>query len=258
MRNFPDPEVVSAQVLEAIGHSGPPTDLDAVCSLWPRLGVAEEDLDQAGYLIPLGVLGAEILIRRNDPPVRKKFTLAHELGHWTLAHLKTGQICFGDIAAPALTLRTQHKRQTPEEVWCNKFAAGILMPAKDVHDYIQRPSETSLPEKISYGASRFQISEEAFLSRISEITPVSVFEVVSAESNIRVQRRFLSKFALREKVEQALGRTLDGFQEINDLPNCPVTSGSYQVETKLTRRSKYGRSWVVTVAPLANVDNSQF
>ena len=75
MPNFPDPEHVCEQVLEAVGHSAPPTDLNAVCSLWPDLGVDEEDLDKEGYLIPLGALGAEILIKKSDPPARKKFYL---------------------------------------------------------------------------------------------------------------------------------------------------------------------------------------
>ena len=92
MPNLPDPEHTCEQVLEAVGHSAPPTDLNAVCSLWPDLEVDEEDLDKEGYLIPLGIHGAEILVRRSDPTTRKKFTLAHELGHWTLANLEAGQV----------------------------------------------------------------------------------------------------------------------------------------------------------------------
>ena len=75
MTNFPDPDQICDQILEAVGHTCPPTDLEAVCSLWPDLKVEEEDLDKEGYLIPLGVHGAEILLRRDDPPNRKKFTL---------------------------------------------------------------------------------------------------------------------------------------------------------------------------------------
>ena len=71
MSHFSDPEQICEQVLRASGHSTPPTDLDAICSLWPDLKIGEEDLDKEGYLIPLGVHGAEILLRKSDPPTIK-------------------------------------------------------------------------------------------------------------------------------------------------------------------------------------------
>ena len=202
MPSFPDPENVCEQILEAVGHSTPPIDLNAVCSLWPDLEVDEEDLDQEGYLIPLGALGAEILIRRGDPLARKKFTLAHELGHWILANLKVGQVSFGRTNSPSLSFRTQHKRQTPEEEWCNKFAACLLMPMKDIHNYLHSPGQVSLPERISNGHSVFHVSHEAFLSRVSDITPINVFEVVSSGTNAKVRRSFLSTCQRDEEVTE--------------------------------------------------------
>ena len=44
--SFPNVEEVCEQLLEAVGHTRPPTDLTAVCSLWPDLEVDEEDLDK--------------------------------------------------------------------------------------------------------------------------------------------------------------------------------------------------------------------
>ena len=45
MTSLPDAENVCEQLLEAVGHTRPPTDLTAVCSLWPDLEVDEEDLE---------------------------------------------------------------------------------------------------------------------------------------------------------------------------------------------------------------------
>ena len=177
-----DPEQVCGQVLKEIGHSRPPTDLDAICSLWPNLSVHEENLDKEGYLIPLGIHGAEILVRRDDPPVRKKFTIAHELGHWTQAHLIADRISFKVDDPPLMSFRTHDKAQTPEEVWCNRFASGLLMPKTDIDQYVYGSADANLAERMSRGHSVFQVSFEAFMTRIVDVTPINVFEVVKTDA----------------------------------------------------------------------------
>ena len=250
MPNFIDPEQACQQVLMAIGHSGPPTDLEAVGSLWTTLNVHEEDLDQAGYLLCFGGLGADILIRRDDPPSRKRFTLAHELGHWTLANLENGNVLFGDGNKKTLSLQTQHKRRTPEEAWCNKFAGCLLMPARDIRSFLNDLNLPNLPHSISCGHAIFGVSQEAFISRICEITPICVFEVVSTTENLKIRRKFLSKTASERPVSQAVEALFGDYQKNNDLPVGPLKSHNHEVETILTRRSRYGRSWLVTVKPL--------
>ena len=256
MPYFPNPEHICEQVLEAVGHSAPPTDLNAVCSLWPDVKVDEEDLDKEGYLIPLGVHGAEILVRRSDPPTRKKFTVAHELGHWTLANLKAGQVSFGRTNGSSLSFRADHKRQTPEEVWCNKFAACLLMPRGDINGYLRSPRarEDNLVDRISKGHSVFQVSQEAFLARVSDITPINVFEVVSADANAKIRRRFLSRHQREEQAERAMNEILHRFHRGNDLPKGSVAVDNYQVQAKLTRKSQYSRSWLVSVTPVTNTE----
>ena len=251
MWNLIDPEQVCQQVLTKVGHSGPPTDLEAVCSLWTILNVHEEDLDQEGYLLAFGSLGADILIRRDNPPSRKRFTLAHELGHWTLANLEKGIVLFGEGNKKTLALRTQHKRQTPEETWCNKFAGCLLMPVGDIRSFLNDLRPPSLPHGISCGHNIFGVSQEAFISRICETTPISVFEVVSTAENLRVRRKFLSKLAAEEPVSHVVEALFGDYWKSNDLPVGPLVSHNHEVETLLTRRSRYGRSWLVTVTPLA-------
>ena len=252
MPSLPDVENVCEQLLEAVGHTRPPTDLTAVCSLWPNLEVDEEDLDKEGYLIPLGNLGAEILIRRRDSITRKKFTLAHELGHWALANLKAGQVSLGGTNGQSLTIRTEHKTGNAEEAWCNKFAAYLLMPVGDIRNYLNGVGEGNLPEKISKGHSVFQVSEEAFLSRVPEITPINIFEVVSSDASLKVRRSYFNAFRREEEVKEVLNELLGGFHRTNNLPRGPVAFGDCQAQTNLTRNSQYGRSWLITVAPVTH------
>src|SRR5206468_6084969 len=90
-------------------------DLDRVVALWPELRVCESNLDREGYLIDLGRLGAEILVKSDDVPTRRRFTIAHELGHWILRRSEAPG--FADAASHATLER-----------WCDQFAAGLLMP----------------------------------------------------------------------------------------------------------------------------------
>lgn len=248
MPNFSDPEQVCKQILEAVGHNSPPTDLEAVCSLWSDLHVEEEDLDKEGYLIPLGVHGAEILIRRNDPPNRKKFTLAHELGHWAQAHLKDGQLSLTKVDTPHISFRTDHKRQTPEEVWCNKFAACLLMPNSDIRNYLWSSGEVNLADRISRGHSVFQVSEEAFLNRVRDITPIHIFEVVVADASARIRRRFLSNYRPDDQVETMMDTLIDSLRDEYASFN-ELIIDNYRIQTHVTHSSRYSRTWLVSVLP---------
>ena len=242
-----DPERVCAELLRAASHSGPPTNLEAVCSLWSDLGVVEEDLDQEGYLVSLGFLGADILVRSSDPPTRKSFTLAHELGHWTLANMEAGRILFDKNSRATLPPRTEHKRQTPEEIWCNKFASCLLMPREDLNNYLQDPRQPGLLDKICNGHSVFQVSQEAFLSRITETTSINVFEIV-ATSNPRIRRKFFSKRTDEGKVENLIAGWLRNSSK-NDLGLRGGVVHNYHIQLKVTAQSSYGCTLMVSVVP---------
>ena len=249
MRTLPNAESVADQVLAASDHRGPPTDLTAVCSLWPQLSVTEEALEQAGYLISLGVHGAEVLLRKNDPQVRKHYTLAHELGHWVLANLEADRVRFGRVPTPNVPFVVDHKRSTPEETWCNRFASCLLMPTIDVHQYLGDFASQNVAEKISVGHTTFQVSQEAFLSRVPRITPVSVFEIVTFDGKMRVRRKFLCDRNFGQKADLLVNELLRKADPANFGLRKKHKSTDYQIEAVLTRDSSNARSWLVTVIP---------
>ena len=251
MRSFPDAETVSAEILAAANHRAPPTDLKAVCSLWPQLNVVEEALEKSGYLLPLGVHGAEVLLRKSDPIVRKQFTLAHELGHWVLANLEAGRVRYGSVPALDLPFLTDHKRNTPEETWCNRFASCLLMPASDIHKYLGDIVIENVSAKISVGHMVFQVSQEAFLTRVSQITRISIFEVVSFDSRIRVQRKFLCAHHFGEAADLLIREVSGKFPSADFPPDQALIAEDYQVVATLTRDSLNLKSWLVAVTPKA-------
>ena len=246
MQNLPDAESISEQVLKAAGHQAPPTDLKAVCSLWPQLDVTEEALEKAGYLMPLGVHGAEILLRKRDPAVRKQFTLAHELGHWVLANLESGRICYGQVLTPNLPFLSDHKRATPEEIWCNKFASCLLMPKYDIHKYLGDIMVENVAQKISVGHTAFQVSQEAFLTRISQITPINVFEVVSFDGQVRVRRKYLCGDHSGESANLLINELLRNVDPTNFQASVTSMAADHQLRAAQIRASSNVRSWLVT------------
>ena len=205
MPRFPDAEELCAQLIRKAGFSPPPTDLDAVSSLWPRLKVSEEDLDKEGYLVFLGARGAELLLRRADPRNRKRFTFAHELGHWALSNIQNGKLSFDNVAPVARS--THGSRQTPEEIWCNEFAGKLLMPTPEVHRYLHGEAE-DVPRKIVTGHTVFHVSEDAFLKRITEITGWIIAYLIHGRDLHKIGKQFMRPSEDRVASDQLVGELL--------------------------------------------------
>ena len=104
-----------------------------------------------------------ILVNQADAPFRKRFTIAHELGHHFL-HLKgdgdfvdTEVDFFRDAESPTDSV---HRRA---EIEANRFAAALLMP----RELLQQ--EFALDRSVSRLARRFNVSEEAMGYRLGKL-----------------------------------------------------------------------------------------
>lgn len=158
----PSVDVLVAAILDASHQTFAPVDLSAVCALWDGLNTTVEDLDGPGYLIDLGLGGGEILLRRADPAPRRRFTWAHEIGHWILA-----ENCWDSPTSDELA------REDPEpmrgiERWCDRFAGALLMPSPWIQLSETTPGEAVLRTSLQ-AARRFQVSQTAALTRVGEL-----------------------------------------------------------------------------------------
>jgi len=174
------------------GLDGPPTDLERVAA---RLGVGAfvvaEDLLGSGELRQTDE-GLVILYAHDLVEPRRRFTIAHELGH-------------------ALIFRvTGATRQAGMEVerLCDMIAAEILMPKQQFWAHQVPP--TSL-RKIRALSHVFRVSVQAAAKRCSELAGITVF---SAESGSitwtcgRVKRGPIT--AVEEPLRQGIDRALHG------------------------------------------------
>lgn len=220
MPAFPDAEEIVSQLMREAKLSAPPIDLQAISALWPSLNVSEEEIDKEGYLIFLGSHGAELILRRADSPNRKRFTFAHELGHWVLSNTREGKI-YLDNPTP-VTRSTHGTRRTPEEMWCNEFASKLLMPTAAVCNYLRGPAE-DVPGKLATGHKTFGVSEDAFLFRITDVTGWIIVCLVYGRNLHRVAKRYFRRDQDRRSVEYVIEQLIE---QTRNGPCFPINKAS--------------------------------
>ena len=127
----------------------------------------------SGILVP--VQGKEpgfvIVVNENDGEKRKRFTIAHELGHLILHRYTTPHADKGFRFR--LKDKTYSQESIREEIEANAFAAELLMPEallkaalKDMGlDYAPEDEDEAVKDL----ADRFRVSEQALSIRLANI-----------------------------------------------------------------------------------------
>ncbi|WP_407543391.1 ImmA/IrrE family metallo-endopeptidase (plasmid) [Deinococcus radiomollis] len=132
------------------------------------LDVREGDFEGriSGFLYQDGARTV-IGINRSHGAARRRFTLAHEIGHYML-HSRT--TTFVDHATPPTVLRRDTKSSEgtdAREVEANTFAAELLMPANFIaHDFETIDLATEPELLIQEFAQRYDVSVQAMTIRL--------------------------------------------------------------------------------------------
>ena len=143
-------EAQAERFLSLTGLTGPPFPSGSITGL-PRIEVAiEPDMPVSGSTLWHGSRWL-IVLRRQDPIVRRRFTLAHEFKH-VIDHQLGGGLLY--LQGPA--------RDRTEEL-CDFFAASLLMPRAWVQHAWTVERLHSLPAL----AERFHVSVPAMARRLS-------------------------------------------------------------------------------------------
>lgn len=142
--------------LQATWFGGVPVDPVAIAR---RSGVrvvyAPLDSETLGAFLKRPNEEPTILINEADHENRKRFTCAHELGHFNRRRDETGEYHTIDLRSPLSSTGSD-----PEEIYANEFAACLLMPADELKIFLQFGlSDGELAE-------RFKVSREAMEYRI--------------------------------------------------------------------------------------------
>src|SRR5216683_3005602 len=181
---LPNPEQIATDLLIRAGVTYPPVILDQITKLWPGLRITYEDLDKEGFLVDLGSRGGEIIVKITDVTARRRFTIAHELGHWALqAFDDLGMKCSGAAGV----------RNRFVEKWCDEFAGALLMPRGWLTQQIRTARVRGLTDFILTAPAEYEVSHEAFRKRVSHATPISICELALKNGATTSVRSFPSR-----------------------------------------------------------------
>ncbi len=106
----------------------------------------------------------------DQSPVRQRFTIAHECGHFML-HSATSEL-FIDKRYMALFRRdrTSSTGDNNQEVQANRFAAALLMPAELIkREVASTDFDLGDEEAITELAEKFQVSKQAMSLRLASL-----------------------------------------------------------------------------------------
>jgi Zn-dependent peptidase ImmA (M78 family) len=194
----PDPEQAALELLESAKQKNRPVDLDQVAALWPKLRISIEKLDREGYLIDLGKQGAEIIVREGDDVPRRRYTIAHELGHCLLK-----SSAFRDAGDSPDSVDAE------VEKWCDQFAAALLMPREWVVRDLREAKVGGLIYAVRSAPHLYQVSHHSFRLRVSEVTPISIFEVEQTGRRFELGGKFEARGVSSRHIRNTLQEALD-------------------------------------------------
>ncbi len=142
------------RLLDTCGIERPPVDLVRIARHLGVQRIRELDIRLDGQLVELADGGYEVILSRNAPHTRRRFTLAHEIGHILAASPGDESMNCGDAAAEEL---------------CNRVAAELLIPERFITDRAAGMDVGTLRRL----ATRFQCSLEATAWRVLNMGQVA-------------------------------------------------------------------------------------
>ena len=148
-----DPSIAARRLLEEVGA---PCDEDVVLLALRKLGIEvirgmADSIDAMLIHVPPGK--PVIAVNSSRPLCRRRFSVAHEIGHYLLGH---NSLSFSESGGGMI------KRDPRQERAANAFAAEFLMPKKLLAREAHRYSLRAL-------ARRYLVSMQAMEIRLKEL-----------------------------------------------------------------------------------------
>lgn len=160
----------SKEVLDAVGKITIPIDLHKIAAHYSiSISEAPNEDDLSGLLLRSKgrtIIGTNSLHSEN----RRRFTIAHEFGHFFLHEAKD---TFVDNKESVELIKFRHKGlpQSMEEREANCFAAALLMPQALLKKHFESAKELldEAEELIRWLAKKYGVSEDAMRYRLSNL-----------------------------------------------------------------------------------------
>lgn len=133
-----------------------------------RLSRASDDL--SGFMLRDDGTGQVVIgVNAEHPPPRRRFTIAHELGHLLLHPAERVHVDRG----LRVTLKLRNSKSSEgtdiEEREANLFAAELLMPKRLILDHIEKYGSDDAESVLPLLAKRFGVSQQAMTIRLTNL-----------------------------------------------------------------------------------------
>jgi len=248
----PNPERLAAAIHLQLRHKGGAVPVYEIATALDVVEIREEPLkglEGAVITTPDRNVGS-IVVNSSSPPLRRRFTLAHELGHflnpWHQPSGPSGGFSCTphDLGAGWRRRATRASRHVTQEIEANRFAIELLAPPQ-----LMRPYLRGIPDlaKVLSLARALDLSREACARRYVEMLEQPSALILSADGVVRYvdrHREFPFVACQRGQRSPALPSPADGTglsahedAEQSDWLARPA-SGSLVVQT-LTQRGGY-------------------
>lgn len=151
--------MTAKEVLDAHWDGKLPVKLIPIAEAMGIRVFKRQGMSESG-IVDYDELGPRIIFNPDEPNVRQRFTVAHEIGHVALGHVKQGGKMYRDDVRMFFSTE-----KSPEETEANQFAARLLMPADHVKTTFYKMPDLSIRDM----ADIFKVSEAAMRYRLMNL-----------------------------------------------------------------------------------------
>lgn len=169
-------EQKAEQLLTDAGlYAAPVAVFEAATFLNIKIEELDLEEDVSGFYV-IKDKSAHIGYNKSNPPVRIRFTIAHELGHYLL-HAKQNPLF---IDKPYNRNANSSTGKNVLEREANAFAAALLMPEKLINEYIDKFGANTIDQVIIRELARnFEVSEQAMTIRLTNLGLIDYYAFAS-------------------------------------------------------------------------------
>lgn len=159
-------EIQAELVLRRAGIDSPPVPVEEIAAKH-RVRISRAPHREFSGMLIRKDGHALIGVNSGEAPVRQRFTIAHELGHFFLHPKKDAFVDYRDNASGI--------HRSPRERQANMFAAALLMPRHRLTKDCKMLARDGVTEaEVAVLARRYSVSEDAMRFRLINLNILSL------------------------------------------------------------------------------------
>lgn len=164
---YHDIERIVNNIIEKNNISETPVNIEKICQYYDiEVEPIDAEDNLSGFFLVNDKKIKMIGYNKNHSDNRKRFTIAHEFGHFQL-HLQSDQKFFIDNNSKFFRNEKSSSGELKQEREANAFAAALLMPVPLLERELEKINDNEdIDSIVIFLSSRFLVSEESMRYRL--------------------------------------------------------------------------------------------